>query len=155
MKSSFNWRISLKILELCMTSRILKKRLETIWWDKGWLFLNLLIGERTMIQKNGGPLMISKFFVLPTGTRWKDYLKLFCHISLGDWNFRSTFPSHTPIQFTRQNTSVSKFPAPWHTKVQRFGDEQNDISLFLPESYPFIYFYTIIVSSIGKCLLIY
>ena len=26
-----------------------------------------------------------------------------------------------------QNTSVSKLPAPQHNKVQRFGDEQNDV----------------------------
>ena len=44
----------------------LEKRPETTWWDKEWLFTNLLVGERIMIWRNGGPLLITKFFALAT-----------------------------------------------------------------------------------------
>ena len=38
------------------------------------------------------------------------------------------FPEpHTPSRVTRQNALVSELPAPRQTKVQRFGDEENDI----------------------------
>ena len=33
----------------------------------------------------------------------------------------------TPSSVAKQNTSASELPAPQHSKVQRFGDEENDI----------------------------
>ena len=50
-------------------SPFLGKRLETIWWNKEWQSLDCLVGKRIMIWNNGGILMTSKSFALPTSTR--------------------------------------------------------------------------------------
>ena len=42
---------------------------EDIWWNKEWQSLDCLIWERIMIQNNGGILMTSIFFALPTSMR--------------------------------------------------------------------------------------